>query len=195
MALLLSTQVIGLPVNLPHPKGLGQTRFLPSRPAPVTTFLALIFVLGLLSLVAWAAQWISQRRERSLRRLLDRVDALENLLKTTRERMAGLRQVVQRVPSDIAAVAHASLDSQELVQQGLRDVLEHRLWISQRGMTAPQPEIDAALAALERAYANISDKLKKLENAGAELSDLTQAQVEQAAREPASLKRSGRDGD
>ena len=160
----------------------------------MTTFLAFIFVLGLLSLVAWAAMWISQRRERSLRRLLDRVDALENLLKTTRDRMAAMQQVVQRVPSDLAAVAHGALDSQQLVQQGLRDVLEHRMWISQRGLTAPQPEIDAALAALERAYATISGQLKRLENAGAELSDLTQAQVEQAAREPASLKRAGRDG-
>ena len=172
---------------------MGQTPFLPSRAPPVTTLLYIIFVLGLLALVAWAAQWISHRRERSLRRLLDRVDALESLLKTTRDRMAGLRQVVQRVPSDIAAVAHASLDSQQLVQQGLKNVLEHRLWISQRGMTAPQAEIDAALAALERAHATISDQLQRLENAGAELSDLTQAQVEQARREPASLKRAGRD--
>lgn len=179
---------------MPRPKRLVQTRLLPRRRLPVTTFLALIFVLGLLSLAAWAVHWYSQRRERSLRRLLDRVDALENLLKTTRERMAAMQQVVQRVPSDIAAVAHASLDSQQLVQQGLRDVLEHRLWISQRGLTAPQPEIDAALAALERAHSNISDQLKRLENAGAELADVTQAQVEQAAREPASLKRAGGDG-
>lgn len=174
---------------------MGQTRRLPSRAPPVTTFLAFIFVLGLLALVAWATQWISQRRERRLRRLLDRVDALENLLKTTRDRMIAMRQVVQRVPSDIAAVAHGALDSQQLVQQGLRDVLEHRLWISQRGMTAPQSEIDAALAALERAYATISSQLERLENAGAELSDLTLAQVEQARREPASLKRAGHDGD
>ena len=160
----------------------------------MTTFLYLIFVLGLLSLAAWGFQWFSQRRERSLRRLLDRVDALENLLKTTRERMAAMQQVVQRVPSDIAAVAHASLDSQQLVQQGLRDVLEHRLWISQRGLTAPQAEIDAALAALERAHSTISDQLRRLENAGAELADVTQAQVEQAAREPASLKRTAGDG-
>jgi hypothetical protein len=183
-----------LPVNLPPPEGVVQTRLLPRRRPPVTTFLAFIFVLGLLSLVAWAAHWISRRRERSLRRLLDRVDALENLLKTTRERMTAMQQVVQRVPQDIAAVAHASLDSQQLVQQGLRDVLEHRLWISQRGLTAPQPEIDAALAALERAHSNIADQLARLENAGAALADATRAQVEQAAREPASLKRAGGDG-
>lgn len=160
----------------------------------MTTFLYLIFIVGLLVLVAWAAHWLGQRRQRKLHRLLDRVDALEHLLKTTRERMAAMQQVVQRVPADIAAVAHASLDSQQLVQQGLRDVLEHRLWISQRGMTAPLPEIDAALAALERAHGNISDQLRRLENAGAELADVTQAQVEQAAREPASLKRASGDG-
>jgi len=160
----------------------------------MNTFLAFIFVLGLLSLAAWLLQWLSRRRERSLRRLLDRVDALESLLKTTRERMTAMQAVVGRVPSDIGAVAHASLDSQELVQQGLRNVLEHRLWISQSGLTAPQHEIDAALAALERAHATISDQLKRLENAGAELRDVTQAQLEQAAREPPSLKRAPGDG-
>ena len=49
-----------------------------------------------------------------------------------------MRTVVQRVPSDIAAVAHASLDAQPQVQQGLRDVLEHRLWISRHGLQASQ---------------------------------------------------------
>jgi hypothetical protein len=161
----------------------------------VATFLAFIFVLGLLALAAWAVHWYGQRRERALRRLLDRADALEALLKTTRDRMNAMQQVVQRVPSDIAAVARASLNTNDLVQQALRDVLEHRLWISQRGLTAPKAEIDAANAALARAHANISDQLQRLENAGAELADVTQASIEQAAREPAALKRTSGGGD
>lgn len=151
--------------------------------------LAFVFVLGLFVLIAWGLRWFAGRRERALRRLLDRADALESLLHTTRDRMAAMRQVVQRVPSDIGAVAHASLDAQDLVQQALRNVLEHRMWIAQKGLTAPKAELDAATGALERAHATIADQLARLENAGAELVDATQASIEQAAREPAALKR------
>jgi methyl-accepting chemotaxis protein len=160
----------------------------------VTAVLAFVFVLGVLTLLAWALRWFAGARERALRRLLDRADALEKLLKDTRDRMASMRQVVQRVPSDIGAVAHASLDTNELVQQALRNLLEHRMWIAQKGLTAPKAELDAASAALERAHANIADQLQRLENAGAELADVTQASVEQAAREPAALKRAGNGG-
>jgi hypothetical protein len=160
----------------------------------VDAILTFVFVLGFLALFAWTLRWFTGRRERALRRLLDRADALESLLHTTRDRMAEMRVVVQRVPSDIGAVAHASLDAQTLVQQALRDVLEHRMWIAQKGLTAPQSEIDAATAALERAHATIADQLARLVNAGAELADVTQASLEQAAREPAALKRGeGRD--
>jgi hypothetical protein len=183
-----------LPVNLPRPEALGQTApsFLPIP--PVNAILSFIFVLGLFALVAWGLRWFAGRRERTLRRLLDRADALEALLKTTRDRMAAMRQVVQRVPSDIGAVADASLDAQSLVQQALRNVLEHRMWIAQKGLTAPKAELDAACAALERAHATIADQLTRLENAGAELADVTQASIEQAAREPAALKRAAGHG-
>jgi hypothetical protein len=160
----------------------------------VTAALTFVFILGVFALLAVALRWFAGARERALRRLLDRADALEQLLHTTRERMSSMRQVVQRVPSDIGAVADASLDTQDLVQQALRNLLEHRLWISQKGLTAPKAELDAATAALERAHANISDQLMRLENAGAELADATQASIEQAAREPAALKRAGSNG-
>lgn len=148
-----------------------------------------ILAIGVLALLAVYLRHRGLRRERSLRYLLDRADALEQLLHLTRERMSEMRRVVDRVPSDIAARAHASLDAQNQVQQGLRDVLEHRLWISRHGLTARQKELDTACRAMDRAYSSIADQLGKLENAGAELADVTQAAIEQAAREPATLTR------
>lgn len=156
---------------------------------PVRLLTIAIFIGGMLCLLAVYLRHRGLRRERSLTHLLDRADALEDLLKSTREKMADMRQVLNRVPADITAQAHASLDAQEQVQQGLRDVLEHRLWISRHGLTAPQRELDAACRAMDKAYANISDQLEKLESAGAELSNVTQAAIEQAAREPAALTR------
>lgn len=148
-----------------------------------------IILIGAVALLAVVLHQRSLRRERSLRHLLDRADALEVLLHRTRERMKEMRQVVDRVPQDIAAEAHASLDAKDQVQQGLRDVLEHRLWISQHGLTAPQKELDTACRAMDRAYNNIAERLGQLESAGAELADVTQAAIEQAAREPATLTR------
>ncbi|HPA01586.1 MAG TPA: hypothetical protein PLK29_05110 [Chiayiivirga sp.] len=150
-----------------------------------------ILAVGALALIAAWLRHRGLRRERSLRHLLDRADALEQLLHRTRERMKDMRQVVDRVPQEISAQAHASLDAQDQVQQGLRDVLEHRLWISRHGLTAPQKELDAACRAMDRAYESISNQLGRLENAGAELADVTQAALEQAAREPPALTRRG----
>lgn len=161
----------------------------PLRTIGVNLFQIVIIAIGALALLAVYLRHRSLRRERSLRHLLDTADALEQLLHRTRDRMNEMRQVVDRVPQDIAAQAHASLDAQSQVQQGLRDVLEHRLWISQHGLTAPQKELDTACHAMDRAYANIADQLGRLESAGAELANVTQAAIEQAAREPATLTR------
>ncbi len=155
----------------------------------VNYFHLAILLIGVLALLAAWLRHRSVRRERSLRHLLDRADALEQLLHRTREQMKDMRQVVDRVPQEMAAPARASLDAQDQVQQGLRDVLEHRLWISRHGLTAPQKELDAACRAVDRAHAAISDQLARLESAGAELADVTQAALEQAAREPAALTR------
>jgi predicted nucleic acid-binding Zn-ribbon protein len=129
------------------------------------------------------------RRHRTLVRLLDKADELERLLHHTRERMNAMKHLVGRVPADIAAVANASLDADQRVKQGLRDVLEHRLWISRSADTASQQQLDQACAALERAHEALTSQLERLESAGAELEDATAAAVEAAAREPAALTR------
>ncbi len=152
-----------------------------------------IIALAVIALVAVYLRHRSVRRERSMRRLLDQADALEALLHRTRERMGEMREVVRRVPADIAEQAHASLDTETQVQQGLRNVLEHRLWISRHGMQATQKELDAACAAMDRAHDTIARQLSLLESAGAELADVTQAAMEQAAREPAGLTRQAGD--
>jgi predicted nucleic acid-binding Zn-ribbon protein len=130
-----------------------------------------------------------QRRHRTLVRLLDQADELERLLHHTRERMNAMKHLVGRVPSDIAAIANASLDADQRVKQGLRDVLEHRLWISRSAESASQKQLDEACAALQRAHAALASQLQRLESAGAELEDATAAAVEAAAREPAALTR------
>jgi hypothetical protein len=130
-----------------------------------------------------------RRRERSLVRLLDLADAVQALLDRSQERMQAMQAVVGRVPSDIAAVARASLDSTQAIRDAKRDVLQHRLWIQKHGETAAQAELDAACAALDRAHTRLSAQLEELERAGAELAQATEASAEAARREPATLRR------
>ena len=138
-------------------------------------------------LLWWTAR--SRRRERCLVRLLDLADEVQALLDRSQERMQAMQAVVGRVASDIAAVAHASLDSTQSIRDAKRDVLQHRLWIQQHAESARQSELDAACAALERARNKLATQLEELERAGAELAQATEASAEAARREPATLRR------
>ena len=151
--------------------------------------LAVVLAFALVGLAAWIPFHLSASRQRALIRLLEGADELEGLLHRTRERMTAMQNVVERVPADIGAVAKASLDADQRVQQALRDLLEHRLWISRHGATASLAELKNAERAMGRARDTIASQLTRLEHAGTELDHVTQAVIEQAAREPAALRR------
>ena len=155
----------------------------------MTPFLYLPLFLMLLIVVLMVARFFANRRQNLLTHILDLADELESLYKETGRKMDAMKLVVQRVPSDIAAVANASLQSQEQIQQGLRNVLEHRLWLARHATTAKIDELKTARQALERSRTAIAEQLQRLDNAGAELTEATDAAVAQAQREPASLRR------
>ncbi len=152
-----------------------------------------ILLSGLLLLtialaVGWHG-WKSRRRQSTLTRMLDLADDVERLLDRSQERMASLQSVVGRVPSDIGAVAQASLESSLPIREAKRDVLQHRLWIQKHAQTASQHELDEACAALDRVRQRLGGQLNELELAGAELASATAAAAEAAQREPAALRR------
>jgi predicted nucleic acid-binding Zn-ribbon protein len=160
-------------------------------PAALYLFVSILLVAAsLLCLGMLVVHLRARQRQLLLLRLLDRTDALEEVLHATRKRMNAMKSVVERVPSDIAAVAQASLDADTPVQQGLRNVLEHRLWIAKNAATAGTHELHRAVDALERSHQQIASRLQQLEDAGAELAEATRPVVEQQAREPAALRRS-----
>lgn len=152
-----------------------------------------ILLSGLLLLtIALAVGWYgrkSRRRQSTLTRMLDLADDVERLLDRSQERMASLQSVVGRVPSDIGAVAQASLESSLPIREAKRDVLQHRLWIQKHAQTASQHELDEACAALDRVRQRLGGQLDELERAGAELASATAAAAEAAQREPAALRR------
>lgn len=138
--------------------------------------------------LAW---WLlrNRRRERALERLLDLADDMQSLLDRSQAQMLAIQGVVGRVPADIAAVAHASLDRTLPIRDAKRDILQHRLWIQKNGATARQAELDAACEALARARGKLAAQLAELERAGAELAQATEASAEAARREPPALRR------
>ncbi len=153
---------------------------------------SLLFLFGLLILVAYLGFWWrgqGRRRQRTLTRIMDDADAVESLLRRTREKMEAMQSVVGRMPSDIAADARASLDSHDRLQAGFRDLLQHRMWLQQNVDTASQHALDEAAEALERAKARIAAELDRLDNAGAELESATSPALIAAVREPAALRR------
>lgn len=156
---------------------------------------AILFVIALLAVIGGMGLWWrgqGRRRQRTLTRIMDDADAMETLLRRTRQRMGAMQTVVGRMPSDIAADARASLDSNDRLQAGFRDLLQHRMWLQQNVDTASQHALDEAAAALERARARIAAELDRLDNAGAELESATGPAIEAAGREPPALRRSGR---
>lgn len=151
----------------------------------------LVALVLALPLLWWLLR--SRRRDRSLLRLLDLADEMQALLDRSQQRMQAMQTVVGRVPADIAAVAHASLDSTQPIREAKRDVLQHRLWIQKHGDSASQAELDTACAALDRARSRLSAQLDELERAGAELAQATEASTEAARREPPTLRREPED--
>lgn len=157
----------------------------------MTTLLIITGLLGVACIVFGVQVFRDRRRHNELRRLLDHADALEEVLHQARKRMTAMRQVVGRVAPDIGAVAQASLEADGQVQQGLRNVLEHRLWIAKHAETASLSDLRQAVAALQRSHGQIAQRLEQLEGAGAELEQAARAVEEQEAREPSSLRRQG----
>jgi hypothetical protein len=154
---------------------------------PFIVMASIAFVLVALA-VLWSALR-NRRRQRTLTRIMDDADAVEILLRRTRDKMGAMQNVVGRMPADIAADARASLDSEERVQAGFRDLLQHRMWLQQNVGTASQDVLDEAAAALKKARERIAAELDRLDNAGAELDSATGPAIEAAGREPSALRR------
>lgn len=156
----------------------------------------LAVVLVLLLLVCAVALWrhrTVRRRQDALIHLLRGADDMEQLLTRAKQRMRTMDSVVgRRIPADLGAEARASLRQDQQVDEGLRELLQHRLWIQRHGDSASQAELDEACNALDRARDRISVELTRLERAGAELDEATEAAIAAARREPPELRRSTR---
>jgi hypothetical protein len=128
------------------------------------TILLACAVLALLGLLA------ARRRERRLLRqrvllgeILDLADALERELLECRAR---LREVPALAAATLSASeqlsARATLAAEPQVQDALRDLLAHRLWLKQNSASASETELVSARNALVATRESLARQMERL---------------------------------
>ncbi|HET6632365.1 MAG TPA: hypothetical protein VFG73_06615 [Rhodanobacteraceae bacterium] len=131
--------------------------------------LALAIVLVLLAAFAGVRQWRWHRRERMLRALVDGADQLEGDIRECRTRLQQAHAAVSVSPQVPAA---GGADARVAVDDALRDLLAHRLWIRDHAEDASQQQLAAAVEALSQARQQIDGQLSDLGDAQRELAQV-----------------------
>lgn len=130
-----------------------------------------------------------RRREARLRAVLDHADQLQALLAVASRRMADWHGRVGRLAGDLGSNAQHALDAEPLIQEARRDLLQHRLWLQEKGLGASIRELEDAILALSRVRARLETELQALDSVGDALAQATDAAQAAARREPPSLRR------
>lgn len=150
------------------------------------SFLLLLLAAGLLLLS------VRGRRRRALQRsVFDHADTLQALLANASAQVANWHGRVGQLAGDLGGGAQRALDIEPLIREARRDLLQHRLWLQQEGLSASNNELEQAAAALLRVQNRLQTGLQALQSAGDALAQATDAAHAAARREPPSLRRGG----
>ena len=117
---------------------------------------------ALLLLFVWLRELAWRRREAAIRALLDGADELEAQLQECRQRMQRLRGMLTVLPEEMSAQADAALSADGKVQEALKDLLAHRLWIQQNAQAASLQQLHAARSALGQSSATLNAQIERL---------------------------------
>ena len=130
----------------------------------LTIGLAALFILLAVALIGALVLRRLNRRNTSLRRLLELADRVEADLKSCRAKLKQAHAVMSMNP-DLPAASEQ--EAANAVDAGLRALLQHRLWIRDHAPTASQRELDAAARAMDQTR----DRLRPLLQALGEAQD------------------------
>ncbi len=130
-------------------------------------------IVALLAVVIFMR--LQARRRRALRALFRGADALEHDLKECRARLVRAHASMNVAPGVPAA---GEADARTAVDAALRELLEHRLWLRDQADEANQHELDAAVAALDKARATLSEQLAALDSAQRALETAVRERIE-----------------
>ena len=136
----------------------------------------LLLLAALLSVCALA--WLRERRLRGRTRLLgeilDLADALERELLECRARLREIPALDIHLRLS-GQSAHALPTVEPLVQDGLRDLLGHRMWLKEHGASASCSELLAARDALVSTRGRLAAQRIRLAEAYADLAPVSAA--------------------
>ena len=131
--------------------------------------LALIAVIAMVGLGFAIANWRQHSRNVAIQALLDDADRLEACLLETRTRMRQLEGMLGRLPADITESARASLASEAGIQDAMKRVLSHRLWIRENAMSATVAKLREVGETARKSLVQLQQQLARLDGAGVEL--------------------------
>ncbi len=125
----------------------------------------------LLAITLWFGWqlWLIRRRNGLILRMLDDADKVEARLLECREKMKTIGAMLGRLPTDITASARATLDSESGIQQALKVVLQHRLWIRENANTAPVSKLVEVSISIRRSLEQLNLQISRLSGVGDEL--------------------------
>ncbi|HEX7338598.1 MAG TPA: hypothetical protein VF271_01545 [Rhodanobacteraceae bacterium] len=139
---------------------------------PELALAVLIIVIAMAVGVALLTHRRARRRDQALRHLLDDADHLESDLKACRQQLDRAHAVMATSPDRPVT---GETDARQAIDNGLRSLLEHRLWIRDHAANASQKELDDAVCAMSKARDRLEPQLRAL--------DTAQRELEQAVRE------------
>ena len=113
--------------------------------------------------------WLMRTRNTLIMRMLDDADQVEAKLLNCRARMKTIGGMLGRLPADITASARATLDSESGIQQALKIVLQHRLWIRENANAAPITKLADVAATIRRSLGELDVQIGRLNAVGGEL--------------------------
>lgn len=131
----------------------------------MTFLVPAIAALLLLALLAVLRERRQRLKSRLLGEILDLADALERELLECRARLRELPALTASLPPAGDLSARATLASEPQVQDALRDLLAHRLWLKEHAAQATQPELQAARDALVATRDSLATQLGRLAEA------------------------------
>lgn len=134
-------------------------------------YLLLLSVLGLLLVAVFAGlrEQRLRRRTRVLGDIFDLADALESELLECRARLREVPALTTLLPASGELSASATLAAEPQVQDALRDLLAHRLWLKDHAQSASYRELLASRDALAATRRTLTAQLGRLAEVRSEL--------------------------
>ncbi|GAA0719895.1 hypothetical protein [Dokdonella soli] len=116
----------------------------------------------LVVLLAWLRERQLRRKPRLLGEILDLADALERELLECRTRLREIPALTANLPPSDQLSARTTLAAEPQVQDALRDLLAHRLWLKEHATQATYTELLSARDALASTRSALATQLARL---------------------------------